>query len=66
MPGGGQCLKIDAVQHLLMIDCFDDIPSCNAMTAGQGRYSLALSHYAAVPPAVQQQLVSQYQQPTDE
>ncbi|MBS0402114.1 MAG: elongation factor G [Proteobacteria bacterium] len=38
----------------------------NAMTAGQGRYSLALSHYAAVPPAVQQQLVSQYQQPSDE
>ena len=38
----------------------------NAMTAGQGHYSLALSHYAAVPPAVQQQLVSQYQQPTDE
>jgi elongation factor G len=33
----------------------------NAMTAGQGRYTLALSHYEAVPPAVQQQLVSQYQ-----
>ena len=38
----------------------------NAMTAGQGRYSLALSHYAAVPPAVQQQLASQYHQPVDE
>ena len=38
----------------------------NAMTAGQGSYSLALSHYAAVPPAMQQQLVSQYQQPADE
>jgi elongation factor G len=36
------------------------------MTAGQGRYSLALSHYAAVPPAVQQQLASQYHQPVDE
>jgi elongation factor G len=33
----------------------------NAMTAGQGRYTLALSHYEAVPPTVQQQLMSQYQ-----
>jgi elongation factor G len=33
----------------------------NAMTAGQGRYTIELSHYEAVPPAVQQQLVSQYQ-----
>ena len=33
----------------------------NAMTSGQGRYTLALSHYQAVPPAVQQQLVGQYQ-----
>jgi len=32
----------------------------NAMTAGQGRYSLALSHYDPVPPAVQAQLTSQY------
>jgi elongation factor G len=30
----------------------------NAMTAGQGRYSIALSHYEAVPPNVQQQLTS--------
>jgi elongation factor G len=33
----------------------------NALTAGQGRYTLALSHYEAVPPTVQQQLTSQYQ-----
>ena len=33
----------------------------NAMTAGQGRYTLSLSHYEAVPPTVQQQLESQYQ-----
>ena len=32
----------------------------NAMTGGQGRYTLALSHYEAVPPAVQQQLMSQF------
>jgi elongation factor G len=33
----------------------------NAMTAGQGRYTLTLSHYQAVPPSVQQHLVGQYQ-----
>ena len=38
----------------------------NAMTAGQGRYALALSHYEAVPPAVQQKLIGEYKQPTDE
>ena len=32
----------------------------NAMTAGQGRYTLALSHYEAVPPSVQLQLTSQH------
>ncbi|MEO7009713.1 MAG: elongation factor G, partial [Caldimonas sp.] len=35
----------------------------NAMTGGQGRYTLAPSHYEAVPPTVQQQLVSQYRAP---
>ena len=29
----------------------------NALTSGQGRYTLALSHYEAAPPAVQQQLM---------
>jgi elongation factor G len=33
----------------------------NAMTAGQGRYTIELSHYDPVPPAVQQQLVGQFQ-----
>lgn len=32
----------------------------NAMTSGQGRYTVALSHYEAVPPAVQQTLMGQY------
>ena len=32
----------------------------NAMTAGQGRYTLALSHYDPVPPTMQVQLVSQF------
>jgi elongation factor G len=30
----------------------------NAMTQGQGRYTIELSHYEAVPPTVQQQLTS--------
>ncbi len=33
----------------------------NAMTSGQGSYTLALSHYEAVPPQTQQQLASQFQ-----
>ncbi len=32
----------------------------DALTAGQGAYTLALSHYEAVPPQVQQQLAGQY------
>lgn len=32
----------------------------NALTGGQGRYTLAFSHYEAVPPAVQQQLAGQH------
>lgn len=32
----------------------------NALTAGQGRYTLAFSHYEAVPPTVQQQLAGQF------
>ncbi|HVZ46991.1 MAG TPA: elongation factor G [Ramlibacter sp.] len=32
----------------------------NSITGGQGRYTIAFSHYEAVPPQVQQQLASQY------
>ena len=32
----------------------------NAMTSGQGRYTLELSHYEPVPPNVQQQLTSSF------
>ena len=32
----------------------------NGLTAGQGRFSLELSHYEPVPPQVQQRLVAQY------
>ena len=30
------------------------------LVAGQGRYTIALSHYEAVPPHVQTQLMSSY------
>ena len=32
----------------------------NALTSGQGRYTLELSHYEAVPANTQQQLVAQF------
>jgi elongation factor G len=32
----------------------------NALTSGQGRYTVELSHYEAVPPGVQSQLMSQH------
>ena len=35
----------------------------NAMTGGQGRYTLSMSHYEAVPPTVQQQLTAQHRVP---
>ncbi len=38
----------------------------NALTSGQGRYSIELSHYEAVPANVQAQLVSQFQVKDDE
>jgi elongation factor G len=38
----------------------------NALTSGQGRYTLSLSHYEAVPPNVQQQLVGQHKLAPDE
>ena len=38
----------------------------NALTSGQGRYTMALSHYEAVPPAIQQTLTNQHQQRDDD
>jgi elongation factor G len=32
----------------------------NSLTGGQGRYTIAFSHYEAVPPTLQQQLTSQH------
>ena len=38
----------------------------NALTSGQGRYTLSLSHYEAVPPNVQQQLAGQHKLAPDD
>ena len=38
----------------------------NGMTGGEGRYTLELSHYEAVPPSAQAQLTSQYQAKDDD
>jgi elongation factor G len=38
----------------------------NALTAGQGRYEIQHSHYEAVPPTVQQQLMSSFKAHDDE
>ncbi len=38
----------------------------NALTSGQGRYTVELSHYEAVPPAVQSQLMAQHKTPDDD
>jgi len=38
----------------------------NALTSGQGRYTMELSHYEAVPPTVQQTLMGQHRQRDDE
>ena len=38
----------------------------NGMTGGQGRYTLELSHYEAVPPSAQAALTSQYQVKNDD
>ena len=35
-------------------------PRLNALTGGQGRYSVMLAHYDAVPPSVQTALVAAY------
>ncbi len=38
----------------------------NTLTGGQGRYTMAFSHYDAVPPSVQTRLVAQHQVRDDE
>jgi elongation factor G len=47
---GGQVPEAELANYQLRL---------NAMTSGQGQYTIALSHYEAVPPTVQQTLMGQ-------
>ncbi len=44
-----------------MSELLDYQSRLNAMTSGQGRYTVAFSHYEPVPPSTQQQLVAAHQ-----
>ena len=56
----GQLGQLTVNGQAPMAELADYQTRLNAMTAGQGRYSLALSHYEVVPPGVQQQLTGQH------
>ena len=56
----GQLGQLTVSGQAPMAELADYQTRLNAMTAGQGRYSLALSHYEVVPPGVQQQLMGQH------
>ena len=56
----GQLGQLTVNSQAPMAELADYQTRLNAMTAGQGRYSLALSHYEVVPPGVQQQLMGQH------
>ena len=56
----GQLGQLTVNGQAPMAELADYQTRLNAMTAGQGRYSLALSHYEVVPPRVQQQLMGQH------
>ena len=56
----GQLGQLTVNGQAPMAELADYQTRLNAVTAGQGRYSLALSHYEVVPPGVQQQLMGQH------
>ena len=62
----GQLGQLTVNGQAPMAELADYQTRLNAMTAGQGRYSLALSHYEVVPPGVQQQLMGQHKVQDDD
>lgn len=56
----GQLGQLTVNGQAPMAELADYQTRLNAMTAGQGHYSLALSHYEVVPPGVQQHLMGQH------
>lgn len=57
LPGNLICIKA----HVPLAEVKQYDSQLKSVTAGQGSYSMELSHYEPVPPNVQQQIVEQYQ-----
>jgi elongation factor G len=62
--GTGGAMIIQALAPLSELSGYQS--RLNAMTAGQGRYTIALSHYEPVPVPVQQQLMGQFRVKDDD
>jgi elongation factor G len=61
VTGTGQRGGLTAITGQVPLAELNDYQSrLKSLTGGQGSYSLAFSHYAQVPPAVQQQLTAHY------
>ena len=68
VAGTGQASNGDALVRgqAPLSELLDYQNRLNALTAGQGRYTIAMSHYEAVPPTVQRQLVSAFRPHEDD
>lgn len=62
--GRGGMITVVAQVPLAELDSFQS--RIKSLTAGQGSYTLAFSHYEAVPPFVQQRLAAQHKPVSDE
>jgi len=56
LPGGGMAVN----GQVPLSELSNYQARLNGMTGGQGRYTIELSHYEAVPPSAQALLISQY------
>ncbi len=63
---GAQAGSLTVLAHAPQSELAGYQSRLHSMTGGEGRYTLAPSHYEAVPPAVQQQLVGQYREKDEE
>ncbi len=62
LPGG-----LDVIKALVPLAELSDYNSrLSSMTGGQGSYSIEFSHYEAVPPNVQQQVIAAYEKAEEE
>ena len=62
-PQGAGQMRVRALAPLGELTGYQN--RLNALTSGQGHYSLSLSHYEPAPPALQQQLVGAYRRADD-